>query len=169
MNPHNDCISFLAVAQYYEVDIVSVTWEIGRGTVGSGATSEIWQSGASRYIDFAFKRTKLAARSSTDRRDEEKAYNPLVSEISILRHPLIQHHQNIVNLEGISWEIPVQSEKVWPVLLLEKAQLGDLESFMLSEKGRATAIQDRLVICSDIANALVALHLNGMKPFARTY
>ena len=169
MNPHNDCISFLAVAQYYEVDIVSVKWETGRGKVGSGATSAIWQSGASRHVDFAFKRTKLAERSSADRRDEEKAYNALVSEISILRHPLIQHHQNIVNLEGICWEIPAQNQNVWPVLLLEKAQLGDLESFMLSAKGRATALHERLKICSDVANALIALHSNGIKPLAHIF
>lgn len=163
MNPHNDCISFLAVAQYYEVDFVFMTWETGRGKVGSGATSEIWQSSVSRRIDFAFKRTKLAERSSTDSQDEEKAYNAMVSEISVLRHPLIQHHQNIVNLEGICWEIPAQSEKVWPVLLLEKAQLGDLESFMLSAEGKAMTMHERLGICSDVANAIIALHSNGMQ------
>ena len=162
MNAHNDCISFLAIAQYYEVDFVSVTWETGRGKVGSGATSEIWQSGASRNVDFAFKRTRLAEKSSADSRDEEKAYNALVSEISILRHPLIQHHQNIVNLEGICWETPAQSEKVCPVLLLEKAQLGDLQSFMLSTEGRAMQMHERLGICSDVANAIIALHSNGM-------
>ena len=162
MNPHNDCISFLAVAQYYELDFVSLTWEKGRGKVGLGATSEIWQSNASRRVDFAFKRTKLAERSIVDGQDEEKAFNALVSEISVLRHPLIQHHQNIVNLEGICWEISSQSEKVWPVLILEKAPLGDLESFMFSEEGRATTIYERLALCGDIANAIIALHSNGI-------
>ena len=160
MNPHNDCISFLAIAQYYEIDFVSVTWETGRGKAGSGATSEIWQSGASRNVDFAFKRMKLAEGSSAD--NEEKAYNALVSEISILRHPLIQHHQNIVNVEGICWEVPLNGEKVWPVLLLEKAQLGDLDSFMLSAEGRAMTMRERLGICNDVANAIIALHSNGM-------
>ena len=162
MNPHNDCISFLAVAQYYEIDFVSVTWEEGRGKVGLGATSEIWQSSASRRVDFAFKRTKLATRSPIDSQDEEKAFNALVSEISVLRHPLIQHHQNIVNLEGICWEISSQSERVWPVLILEKAQLGDLESFMFSKEGKALTIRERLGLSGDIANAIIALHSNGM-------
>ena len=162
MNPHNDFISFLAIAQHYEIDFASVTWEKGRGQVGLGATSEIWQSSASRRVDFAFKRTKLAERSPIDSQNEERAFNALVSEISVLRHPLIQHHQNIVNLEGICWEIPPQSERVWPVLILEKAQLGDLESFMLSEEGRATTMHERLGLCSDVANAIIALHSNGM-------
>lgn len=164
MNPHNDLISFLAVAQYYEIDFVSVTWEKGRGQMGLGATSKIWQSSLSRRVDFAFKRTKLAERSLVDSQDEERAFNALVSEISVLRHPSIQHHQNIVNLEGICWEIPPQSERVWPVLILEKSQLGDLESFMYSEEGRATTMHQRLGLCSDVANALIALHSNGMHP-----
>ena len=50
---------------------------------------------------------------------------------------------------------------VWPVLLLEKAQLGDLMSFMLSAEGRAMTMRERLEICSDIANAIIALHSIG--------
>lgn len=163
MNPHNDCISFLPIAQYYELDFVSLTWVKGKGK-GLGATSEIWQSSASRRVDFAFKRTKLAERPVVDDQDEERAFNALVSEISVLRHPLIQHHQNIVDLEGISWEISPQSGKFWPVLILEKAPLGDLESFMFSEEGRATTIDERLALCSDIANAIITLHSNGIYP-----
>lgn len=162
MNPHNDLISFLAVAQFYEIDIVSVPWEKGRGQTGSGATSNIWQSSQSRSVDFAFKRTKLAEKLLVDKQDEERAFNAFVSEISVLRHPLIEHHQNIVNLEGISWDIPPRSERVWPVLILEKSQLGDLKSFMRSERGRATTMHQRLGFCSDVANALIALHSSGM-------
>ncbi|KAL9579127.1 MAG: hypothetical protein Q9212_005289 [Teloschistes hypoglaucus] len=162
MNPHNDLISFLAVAQFYEIDIISVSWEKGRGQTGSGATSNIWQSSHSRSVDFAFKRTKLAEKSLIDKQDEERAFNAFVSEISVLRHPLIEHHQNIVNLEGISWDVPARSERVWPVLILEKSQLGDLESFMRSEQGRATTMHQRLGFCSDVANALIALHSSHM-------
>lgn len=164
MNPHNDLISFLAVAQFYKIDIVSVPWESGRGQIGLGATSKISQSSLSRRVDFAFKRTKLADKILIDRQDEERAFNALVSEISVVRHPSIEHHQNIVNLEGIGFELTPQSEKVWPVLILEKSQLGDLESFMLSVEGRSTTMHQRLGLCSDIANALIALHSNGMIP-----
>ena len=62
--------------------------------------------GASKRTDFAFKRITLADKSRLGTQDEEKAFNTLVHEISILSHPLIRHHQNIVNLEGICWEIP---------------------------------------------------------------
>ena len=161
MNLHNDFISFLAIAQYYEIDFVSLTWEQGRGRAGLGGTSEVWQSNANRRNDFIFKRTTLADKSRPNVQDEEKAFNAMVSEISVLSHPQIRHHQKIVNLEGISWEIPEQSHKVWPVLVLEKAQLGDLKSFMSTELGRSTTIHERLELCTDIASAIITLHANG--------
>lgn len=154
MNSRNDLISFLAVAQYYEIDIVSLTWQQGRGQLGIGGTSEIWQANYSKRMDFVFKRMKFADT------DEEKGFNALVSEISILSHPLIRHHQNIVKLEGIGWDIPQQSHKVWPVLILEKAQLGDLRSFMCSEQGRSTTMRERLELCTDVASAIIAMHSN---------
>ena len=157
MNSHNDFISFLAVAQYYEIDFVSLAWEQARGRLGRGATSEIWQSSYDKRTDFVFKRMRSAI---TDSDDQENDFNALVSEISILSHPLIRHHQNIVKLEGISWEINPKSYKVWPVLVLEKAQLGDLRTFMNSEEGRSTTMRDRLELCTDVASAIIALHSN---------
>ena len=157
MNSHNDFISFLAVAQYYEIDFVSLAWEQARGRLGSGGTSEIWQSNYDKRKNFVFKRMRSAI---TDSDEQENGFNALVSEISILSHPLIRHHQNIVKLEGISWEIHPKSHKVWPVLVLEKAQLGDLRSFMNSEEGRSTTLRDRLELCTDVASAIIALHSN---------
>ena len=157
MNSHNDFISFLAVAQYYEIDFVSLAWEQARGRLGRGGTSEIWQSSYDKRTDFVFKRMRSAI---TDSDDQENDFNALVSEISILSHPLIRHHQNIVKLEGISWEIHPKSHKVWPVLVLEKAQLGDLRTFMNSEEGRSTTMRDRLELCTDVASAIIALHSN---------
>ncbi len=157
MNTHNNFISFLAVAQYYEVDFVSLAWQQARGRLGRGGTSEIWQSSYDRRTDFVFKRMRSAI---TDCDDEESSFNALVSELSILSHPLIRHHQNIVKLEAISWEIHPKSHKVWPVLVLEKAQLGDLKSFMNSEEGRLTTMRDRLELCTDVASAIIALHSN---------
>ena len=162
MNSHNDFISFLAVVQFYEIDFVSLTWQQARGRLGRGGTSEIWQSNYAKRTDFVFKRMKSAI---TDSVDLENSFNALVSEITILSHPLIRHHQNIINLEGISWEIHSKSHKVWPVLVLEKAQLGDLKSFMNSEQGRTTTIRDRLELCTDIASATIALHSNCKPKF----
>jgi hypothetical protein len=56
----------------------------------------------------------------------------------VLRHPSIRCHPNIVELQGIRWDIATKlncnynnAEKtVWPVLVLQKSQFGDLYQFM---------------------------------------
>ena len=63
---------------------------------------------------------------------------------------------------GIHWEIPSDGSDPWPVLVLEKAGLGDLWSFARSEEGRAMSIEKRLGICLDIAQAISTLHEHGM-------
>ena len=161
MSPHNDFLSFMAVAQYYDIDFLSVSWEQGRGHAGEGGTSQIMQSNTDKGRDFAFKRMKVNKHDERHTKEREEAFNQLVAEISVLRHPAIQYHQNIVNLEGIGWEISPSGDVVWPVLILEKSQLGDLESFMMTERGQATTLQDRLELCADIASGLIALHVNG--------
>ncbi|KAL9042207.1 MAG: hypothetical protein Q9214_003853 [Letrouitia sp. 1 TL-2023] len=160
MNAHNDFISFLAVAQFYGIDFVSLVWNRGDGPVVKGGTSDIWQGNYDIRTDFIFKRSTLDDKFVLDSQHEERVFNALVSEISMLSHPLLRYHQNIVNLEGICWEIPQQGHKVWPVLILEKAQLGDLKSFMSSGEGKLTSLQDRLGLCGDIASALIAMHSN---------
>ena len=159
---HNDFIFFLAVAQYYEIDFVSLTWRRGPLPGMTGGTSKLWRSNAGTPTDFIFKRTTLADTSRLDSQDEEKAFNALVSEISTLSHPLIRRHQNIVKLEGICWEFLQRSHKVWSVLIFEEAQFDDLHSFMCSEQGRLTTMHDRLGLCTDIASAIIAMHSNCM-------
>jgi len=154
MNMHNDLISFLAVAQYYELDFVFITWEPALGKIGAGGTSEIRLSILDTQTSLAFKCTAPTGLGQ----DEQRAFNTLVSEISVLGHPLIRHRQNIINLEGICWELPLGSRKVWPVLILEKAQLGDLQSFLCSEQGRRKSFGERLSLCTDVASAIIAMH-----------
>lgn len=158
MSLHNDLISFLAVAQYYELDMIPITWEAGPGRIGKGGTSEIRQSSLNLDTSLAFKCISRLDHHLLSEHEEESAFNLLVSEISILGHPLIRHHQNIVNLEGICWEPIPTSQKVWPVLILEKSQLGDLQSFMCSEQGRNISFEEKLDLCTDIGSALRTMH-----------
>lgn len=158
MSLHNDFISFLAVAQHYDIDFVSLAWQPGLGNIGIGGTSEVWQLHVDVRTSLAFKRFSLADESHHDPRDEEKAFNTMVSEISVLGHPLLRHHQNIVDLLGICWEFPLGSHKIWPVLILEKAELGDLQSFMSSEEAKTLTLDEKIGLCTDIASAIVAMH-----------
>lgn len=47
---------------------------------------------------------------------------------------------------------------MWPVLILERAQLGDLKSFMNSEQGRRMDFEERLSLCTDVGSALITMH-----------
>lgn len=158
MSLHNDLISFLAVAQYYELDFLSIAWQASLGQIGKGGTSEIRQSTLDTEESLAFKCIARLGQRVFSESDEQRAFNALVSEISILGHPLIRYHQNIVNIEGICWELPLASEKVWPVLILEKSQLGDLQSFICSEEGRMLSFEERLSLCTDVGSALSTMH-----------
>ena len=78
-----------------------------------------------------------------------------------MSQPPIQRHPNIVNLEGICWEIKRRTEKAVPVLVFEKATW-DLQQFMNVSEGMNMTIDERLKICADIGSAIMALHAYGL-------
>ena len=82
-----------------------------------------------------------------------------------MSQPPIQNHPNIVDLEGISWEIKSRTGKAVPVLVFEKASW-DLQQFMNVREGMDMAVEDRLKICADIGGAIVALHAYGLSTYA---
>ena len=89
----------------------------------------------------------------------------MMSEVLILSQPPIQNHPNIVDLEGICWEIESRTEKAAPVLVFEKASW-DLQQFMNVREGMDMVFEDRLKICADIGGAIVALHEYGLSIYA---
>jgi len=93
--------------------------------------------------------------------DSDEDFLPLMSEVLILSQPPLQNHTNIINLEGICWEIKPQTEKAVPVLVFEKAAW-DLQQFMNVQDGRNMSIDGRLKICADIGSAIMSLHAYGM-------
>ena len=103
----------------------------------------------------------LAFKRFHDSGDSEGDFLPMMSEVLILSQPPIQNHPNIVDLEGICWEIKPRTEKVVPVLVFEKASC-DLQQFMNVREGMDMVIEDRLKICGDIGSAIMALHAYGL-------
>jgi serine/threonine protein kinase len=156
-----DIIDFLAAVQKLELDILPITWQSARLPIGAGGTSRINEAIIDVQTSFAFKCV------SDDQKEEgiAKSFQAFISEISILGHPLIQDHPNIVDLEGICWDIT--RDEVWPVLVFEKSQFGDLYEFLASPPGRALNANERLKLCRSIASALIAMHSFGM-PCDRT-
>jgi hypothetical protein len=175
MNEHNNLLSFLAIVDYYGFDFIDVKWKQGLDVLGRGGTAEVRELFITDKKMFAYKRHRaLAAVQSNDpgikRRNLnggrypeliEKIFNEMVSEVTVLGHPLIRNHQNIVGLAGVYWELSDGSDP-WPVLVFDKAHHGNMWSFATSPEGLQMSFKDRLGICLDIAQAISALHELGM-------
>jgi hypothetical protein len=92
----------------------------------------------------------------------------------ILCHAQIRNHPNILELQGIGWDIsnhadqkdPTASRslgkgfKVWPVLVFEKSGYGDLFSFACSKEGRELGFHERLALCSHVGRAVAQMQSN---------
>ncbi|RYO93033.1 hypothetical protein DL764_008053 [Monosporascus ibericus] len=165
-------ISFLAVSQRLEVPLLHVTWDPSRQLVGAGHSGQIAEAPLSLESSFAFKRI-----GSDDKIDDAGAeiFHPLINEVAILRHQHIEGHPNVPELEGVCWDITpskgssssgtvttgrVNEFNVWPVLVFEKSQYGDLYQFSQSPEGRELTLSDRLKICMDVGNAVAVLQTN---------
>jgi serine/threonine protein kinase len=106
-------------------------------------------------MSYAFKRIKW---SRLARSNESRNFQALISEVLVLGHPLIRKHPNIIRLEGICWDFPPGDDRVWPVLVFEKAQNGDLARFLNSDPGKHINFENRLKLCANVAAALKFMH-----------
>jgi hypothetical protein len=152
-----DFLAFLSIAQNLEIDFLPITWQPALDNIGQGGTARIPQALINLQMSFAFKRLVSTAQAQTEM-DEIGKFRALIAEISVLRHPSIRNHPNIIRLEGVCWDVVSNSEKVWPVLVFEKAQHGDLHTFMGQAEGKRLTIEERLNVCIDIARAVMDMH-----------
>jgi len=139
-------LTILTIAQAYSLDVVALTWQDGQGNLGCGAFGQINQSTVDAKYAFAFKRSINHL--------HEVDIHQQIAELKILCHPLLRKHENLVKLEGISFEI--RGHQVLPVFVLEKAPHGDLSQFMRLHENASLDV--RFKICQDIATGLLALH-----------
>src|ERR1700733_6303914 len=155
VDPHTDLVSLLTVVQKCEVEFLTTTWQPALESLGEGSTAEVGQSLVNRGLGFAYKRT-----------DDELppgSYKHMISEILALESPHVRAHPNVVDLEGICWE--VKNGVVLPVLVFPKAELGDLRSLMQSQQGSGLGFDARVNLCVDIAKGVTALHDSGRMPW----
>ena len=153
---HHDLIAFLAIAQKNRIDLLPFTWNPALDTVGRGGTAEIRQSQIRLQQSFAFKRFEPSMGKSS----EDTTFKALISEISVLGHPSIKTHPNIIALYGICWDV-LPEGMVWPVLVFEKASMGNLKEFIRSGEGKSIAFADKLKICADISSGIRDMHANS--------
>ena len=149
-----DLIAFLSIVQRCNVDYLPNTWQPALSTLGVGGSGAISQSTFMIEKPLAFKRFH-------DSENSDVGFLSMMSEVLILSQPPIQNHPNIVDLEGICWEIKPRTEKAVPVLVFEKASW-DLQQFMNVREGMDMAFEDRLKICADVGGAIAALHAYGL-------
>jgi hypothetical protein len=150
-----DLYSFLGVAQSLHVDFLPLTWQQALEDVGLGGTSRIRQAPINAQMSFVFKCLKEKARE-----DERKAFQALISEISVLGHPSIRKHPYINRLEGVCWDVERTdiAHRIWPVLVFEKSPYGDMETFSSSIVFQQMSLRDRLDLCIDVGTAILYMH-----------
>lgn len=171
-----DLITFLGIAQRLRIQLLPITWQPALDRIGQGATAEIRESVATINFSFAFKRPDV--RSFFDFEAFERRLLPcLIDEISILGLPRIRKHPNIIDLEGICWEvisgkgmrisreIPVDftggDQGIVPVLVFQKSKYGDLYHFMMQDAGKELSFSDKIDLCIDVARAIAEMHSQG--------
>ena len=150
-NIHHDPITFMSVVQWSHADILTMTWHPELESLGEGDSGEIRQAVIDLQTNFAFKRLKR-------RNDLASSYRAVMSEILVLQSPSIRSHPNVAKLIGVCWETDAGSGDIWPVLISEKADCGDLREFMGTESGRMMSIQARVQLCIDVARGILELH-----------
>lgn len=157
-------LSFLATTQALEIAFLPITWQSARQAIGFGGTSRIEEALADIQTSLAFKRIK-----DSEKREKSEAdiFQTLTNEIMVLGHHLIREHPNIAQLQGICWDISSRGE-VWPVLVFEKSQFGDLYDFARRPVWRELDIKQRLKLCIDVGSAIVDMHFNGKQRIQRT-
>lgn len=148
---HFDLISFLSVAQSTQTDFLPITWHSALQLLGEGGEAEVSQSLVDLQTNFAFKRTK-------DRTDRDKSFEALIAALLVLQNPTFRRHPNISKLIGVCWEVEHESGDIWPVLVSERAPLGDLRQFLDSEQGCSMPVEDRIRLCIDVLSGIEALH-----------
>ena len=158
---HYDLITFLSLAQKRKVDFLPITWQSALGHLGRGGTANVSQSVINIETSFAFKRMDLIVHERLADPLKE-TFEKLISELLVLRNPSLLGHLNIVGLEGICWEVNYGSEEALPVLVLKKAEFGDLGTFLDSERIVKETFNVRIGLCVDIASATMALHESSM-------
>jgi hypothetical protein len=152
-NPHTDLVS-LTVVQKCEAEFLPMTWQPAVESLGEGGTAEFSQSLVNRFLGFAYKRT-----NDEYSNQHPGFYKHMISEVLALESPHVRAHPNVVDLEGIYWE--VKNGIALPVLVFPKAELGDLRSLMQSQQGSGLEFDARVSLCVDIAKGITALHDSG--------
>jgi serine/threonine protein kinase len=156
---HCDLIALLATLQQTSVPILPLMWHPALLPVGEGGFGAVTQAIQDVRTKFAFKRVREKKTSDRDGETTERAFRAIIAEVSVLGDERLQRHPYLAKLEGVCWE--VENKTVWPVLVAEKAEHGDLRNFIIGQRGKQMPRSERYEMCFGIGNGVQALHAAG--------
>ncbi|KAF4449677.1 serine/threonine protein kinase [Fusarium austroafricanum] len=93
---------------------------------------------------------------------EEKVIKSIITELSVISHPGLREHPRILDIYGFAWDQQVMSsgESVLPVIMEEYGEFGTITQFL--HRAQSVGLDTKLMLASDIAHAVYALHQNGI-------
>ena len=144
-------LALLTVTQALGIEILPIDWEQGLPPFAHGGQSSINQALVKADYSLAFKCIRNVK--------EANNLDKVIEEISVLGQPMFRNRRDIIQLEGVSWDVAPDG-KVWPVLVFEKSEIGDLWAFTQSKAGKALSLLERIGICKAMAAALQFMHSN---------
>ena len=151
---HADLLAFLSTAQSNHTDFLPIAWYPAYN-LGRGSFAILNQSPVKAELSFAYK--WLGWNGQVQDEDTEDLSSS-ISELAILRHESVANHPNVITLEGISWEVAPENNRILPVLVFEKATYGDLFQFRDTEEGQNLDFRQKVSLCAQILDVLYTLH-----------
>ncbi len=126
--------------------------------VGRGGFAVLNESPVNKEFSFVFKRSvDIEFRADGN----PKSLRSAMTELAILTHHNVRRHDHVVDLYGICWEVNPEENRILPVLVLERARLGDLFHLRNTQEGNNMSIETKLSLCRQIAEGLAMLHASG--------
>lgn len=94
--------------------------------------------------------------------DEAEVIRSITTELSVISHPRIREHPRILDVYGFAWDKQIISsgESILPVIMVEYGEHGTLTEFL--GRTQKVDLDTKLLLASDIAHAVHALHQNGI-------
>ncbi|KAH6649388.1 kinase-like domain-containing protein [Chaetomium tenue] len=156
-SPHYDLLSFLAAVQKARIGFLPLAWN-SAALVGRGGYAIVNESAVHANLSFAYRRTYRRASNGGGGDSGAADFDAAMTELTILAHRPIQEHDNIITLEGISWEVAPQDSRIAPVFVYERMPHGGLDTFRDSLAFQELTLKDKLALCVDVGQGLLALH-----------
>lgn len=100
-----------------------------------------------------------ATRWRGQKQTSEKLMEDVITELTILNHHPISMHENVIDFLGILWEYDMDRQ-VWPVLVIEYADLGTLAAFQ--DQPFVLTFRQKMILSLDVGNGLDAIHKCGI-------